>query len=341
MKKGTTIQPKQSAVSRLVDPVEAVDDGEFRTSGGIHDDPWRLMVVGVAGVGKTTLARDAPGAVMIDANRGSRGIEVARATWPDPAFPGGAREFPTSWLEVGRAVEQLTTKRHQHRVLFVDTMTDVEHLLHDHVRGGKSMGEACGGFQNAYAVAMNWWRELAAAFERLQDKRGMHVVLLVHADIRKKRLPGVPEWDSYEGKLWKGSTGDAWTFWKGWCSDVLFATHDDKAVVDDSGRRYTGVSTDSRWLYTTHTATMDCKNRHGLPPRLPLRWADLAEAMASQSPARLEQLQAALREGEQWLDKHAPDRVEAFRDAVREASGNPKQLAEIHEYLNSLRAEAE
>ena len=168
------------------------------------------------------------------------------------------------------AIDALTREEHPFKTLVIDTIDWLEPLCWAHVckAAGKPDIEAF-GYGKGYVAAVDAWRLLLGRLEALQARRGMHVILLGHAVARDHRDPELDSWKRWTPKLHQAAADLICE----WCDAVLYATHE--AVARKDGPRARGVSTGQRVLHTEWTAGHVAKNRHGLPPLLPLSWAQL------------------------------------------------------------------
>lgn len=228
------------------------------TSSRRVDKPLRALVYGNAGVGKSTLGASAPSPVFLCAEDGVSHLDVQR-------FP-----TPENWADVLSAIDALTREEHPFKTLVIDTIDWLEPLCWQHVckAAGKPDIEAF-GYGKGYVAAVDAWRLLLGRLEALQARRGMHVILLGHAVARDHRDPELDSWKRWTPKLHQAAADLICE----WCDAVLYATHE--AVARKDGPRARGVSTGQRVLHTEWTAGHVAKNRHGLPPLLPLSWAQL------------------------------------------------------------------
>lgn len=281
--------------------------------------PMRLLVHGVEGVGKSTLAADAPDPIFLGAEDGTSELDTSRL--PEPH----------TWQDALDAVAALTTEEHSYRTLAIDTLDWLEPLCWAHVCAGKR--DANGkpyesiedfGYGKGYTAALDEWRVFFAALDALRAKRGMHVIALAHTWIKPFKNPSGDDFDRYELKLHAKTGGLV----KEWVDAVLFANFETFTTKEKN--RVRGVSTGARVLYTQRTAAYDAKNRYDLPETLPLSWEALSEAIAAHRPAdpsktteRIETLLAAASE---------PIRVKV-RAAVARAEGNAAELARIADKL--------
>jgi hypothetical protein len=102
--------------------------------------------------------------------------------------------------------------------------------------------------------------------------RGMHVVFLAHATVRKFEAPDqAGSYDRFELKLSKQVA----PLLKEWADVVLFGNYVTKIAEKDNGK-LRGVGGKERVLFATHSAAYDAKNRHGLPDKLPFTVEALA-----------------------------------------------------------------
>ena len=271
--------------------------------------PLRVLVYGNAGVGKSTLASQAPAPVFLCAEEGVSHLDVQR-------FPA-----PERWQDVLDAIDQLTTEEHSFKTLVIDTLDWLEPLCWAHVckLGGKPDIEAF-GYGKGYVAAVDAWRVLLGRLERLQSKRGMHVVLLGHAAARDHKDPDLDSWKRWAPKLHSAAADLVCE----WVEAVLYATH--LAFAKKDGLKTRGVSTGERVLYTEWTPGHVAKNRWGLPPQIRLGWADLY-AGSRGAGALVEEI-AAL------VTKLPEEKRPAVEAAVTDAGTDPVKLLAV---LNRLR----
>jgi len=231
---------------------------------GIVDGPIRLLIVGVDGVGKSTFAANAPAPIFIGTEDGTDHLSVAR-------FPA-----PDSWQDVLDAVDELTIGEHEFQTVVLDSLDWAEPLLWAHIcerERVKSIEEVGGGYGKGYGVAIDEWRKLIAALERMQRAKGVGVITIAHSFIKKFQNPEGNDFDRYTLKLQDKAAG----LWREWSKGVYFANYETFAVADKA-KRVRGVSSGARLLYTARTASYDAKDRYGLPEKLPLSFEEFDRA---------------------------------------------------------------
>lgn len=285
---------------------------------GRREQPLRILLAGIGGVGKTTFAAAAPGAIFLGAESGDDNFDVAR-------FPP-----PQTWQDVLDAVRALAEEKHDHRTLVIDTLDSIEPLCWRAVveRDGKArtIEDVGGGFMKGYTAAVDEWRVLLSQLERLRGI-GMAVVLLAHVAVKNFKNPLGPDFDRFVMKL----DPKAAAVFHEWSDLHLFAQFE-TWVEAEKGKRPKGMSTDVRVLHTRRTAAFDAKNRYSLPETLPLSWDDVMAAVKQRQVATPSELRAAI---EAALEGQSAELASKVRTAVTAAGDDATKLAEID---NRLRA---
>lgn len=238
--------------------------------------PQRIMVYGMAGVGKTTFAASAPGAIVIPVEEGADLLDV-------PKF-----SKPHSWLELLGMIDELKTDSHEFKTVVLDTLDEAEKLCHAHTCATNHWDSmATPEFGKGYEAAFGNWRLFLKKLEELRDAKSMDIILLAHAEIKAFKAPESEAFDRWQPRLHKTASKAT----QEWCDHVFFAQFV-TAVTKDRDRRVRGMSTGARLLRTCWNAAYDAKSRSSLPPSLPLAWEDFEAEMAKNAPASKEQLAA-------------------------------------------------
>ena len=228
----------------------------------------RVVLYGPEGIGKSTLASAFPNPVFLDTEGGTAHLDVTR-------FPK-----PECWNDVLRFVEQLTNAPGEFKTLVVDTIDWLERLLAEHLcRKANKEGIEDFGYGKGYSYLAEELSRFLRSLERLR-KRGVHLVLVAHSTIRKFEQPDAAgAYDRYELKLTKQCA----PLVKEWCDLLLFVNYLTK-VTERDGKKH-AVGGKERRVYTSHTASYDAKNRHGLPEHLPMEFSALAPLFGDVAPA--------------------------------------------------------
>lgn len=277
--------------------------------------PLRVVVYGPEAVGKSTFASNADRPIFLDVEDGTDRLDVARLR-------------PRSWEEIFEAIIMLGTEEHDHQTLVIDTLDAAEQLCWKFVCArGRKTNITDFGYGDGYSVAHEEFRRLLVALDRLREQKGMAVVLLGHSQIKNFKNPEGADFDRYELRLHKFVAGAV----REWADVVLFATHE-TLTHQDERKRTRGVSTGARYIYTERSAAFDAKNRHSLPPALPLHWDDFAQAVAAHQPATTASLHARIAE----LLTHADEKLGALVTAtLMKAGDDAAMLAKIASRLEA------
>lgn len=292
------------------------------TRGIVSDRLYRMTVYGTDGVGKSTFAANAPGAIFLGPEDGTGHLDVAR-------FPA-----PETFHDVIDAVTTLTVEQHDHRTLAIDSLDWLEPLIFRHVceaDKAASIEDVGGGYGKGYTAALDQWRVLLAALERMQRERRMHVVLVAHALIKPFRNPEGEDFERYVLKF----NDKAAALIREWCDAVYFANYETFAKKDKA-KRVRGVSTGARLMHTQRTAAYDAKDRYGVPDVLPLSWEDFDAAVKAQRPAD----PAALREQIAAKATELGGEIEKYStEQVAKRGNDAGFLAQLNDRLNAKLAE--
>jgi hypothetical protein len=229
--------------------------------------PPRMLIHGVAGVGKTTLAAGANAPVFIQ-------TEDGLGLLPVPHFP-----LATSFEAVLEALVALYTEDHDFKTVVVDSVDWLEPLIWAKTcrdNGWNSIEDA--GFGKGYIAALNLWRQYLDGLNGLRDDRGMTVIQIAHTDIKRFDSPEHDPYDRYVIKL----HARAAALLQEHSDLVLFANYRISTVKADVGfnkKVNRALGSGERVLHTAERPAFLAKNRFGLPETLPLDWTAFAQAM--------------------------------------------------------------
>jgi hypothetical protein len=229
--------------------------------------PPRILVHGVAGVGKTTFATNADKPVVVTTEDGLGRINV-------PHFPL-ARSFDA----VMEALAALYSESHDYKTVVVDSVDWLEPLVWQRTckdNGWRSIEEP--GYGRGYVAALDLWRQYLEGLNALRDERAMTVIQVAHTDIKRFDSPEHEPYDRYVIKL----HARAAALLQEHSDVVMFANYRISTVKSDVGfnKKVTrALGSGERVLYTAERPAFLAKNRYGLPDVLPLDWQAFAAAM--------------------------------------------------------------
>lgn len=231
---------------------------------GVCDTPIRVLIYGAEKVGKSTFASGAPSPIFVGADSGTERLDIARIE-------------PTSWEEARSYLRDIAQDKHDYKTLVIDPINWFEPMLWDALckTDGSTNIETYGeGFGKGYKVAVGWWREFLFDLEKCW-KRGMHVVITAHAQVKNFKSPDTDSYDRYE--LAMNEKGAAPI--KQWVDAIVFARVETFTKTEKATKKAKGYSTDRHILLTQPNAAYDAGSRWQLPDELELSWQDFFDAV--------------------------------------------------------------
>lgn len=247
---------------------------------GVVPRAQKVVVYGVEGIGKTTLAAQFPDPLFVDTEGGSGHMDVARV------------ETPKSWEALLQTVDEVRAER-PCSTLVIDTADWAERLCQQHVcdKGGKSSIEDW-AYGKGYVMMAEEFGRLLDALTDLTEA-GIHALLLAHSEVRKFEEPNeAGAYDRWELKLSKTGQKKIAPMVKEWADAVLFLNYVQTVenVAKDGQEPKYKARGGRRVIYATHHPCWDAKNRWGMPDESPLAWESVApyvreiEAPAAPAP---------------------------------------------------------
>jgi adenylate kinase family enzyme len=219
----------------------------------------RLLIYGSEGIGKSTLAANAPKPIFISTEDGLDQIIC-------DSFP-----LAKTFTEAMDYFNVLANEQHDYRTVVLDSSDWFERLVWDQVCkdfGVKNIEKADGGFHKGYVHALNYWRQLIDALRRLREEKGMLSIILAHAKVETFTDPESSAFDRFSPRLHKYATA----YLCEWCDAILLATREFSAAKGDK-------SGGDRIFRCTPSAVGVAKNRFGFPDVLPLDWNAVYQCM--------------------------------------------------------------
>lgn len=311
---------------------------------GVIHEPFRYFFYGPAGVGKSTLAADAPSPIFLDANKASGRLDVARYQFRD----GDDGHLMESLAECHAAVEDLIANDHAYKTVVLDTAGDIESLLWKQMcdaapadkSGHRPKNIEDFGYGKGYSNAVDEWRRLLHRLDVLRLRRTVDVIILDHCVVNTFKNPLGDDYDRYQPKIDKKAA----VALIGWADVVGFCCFEEGGAKATARDRARGWSTGQHLIRLERSAAWDAKRRLGMPETVEMTlespWKPFADAVdASRNLTAVDVIKAIdvelVRLGAEFVKS---DGGIATADGVRKAVAATDSITTLSKYLNDLKA---
>ena len=229
---------------------------------GVQPEPFRLLIHGTEGIGKSTFAAQAPDPIFITTEDGVGRIDV-------PRFP-----LAESFDAVTGHLNDLLNEKHDYQTVVIDSIDWLEKLAVQKVLEKHKDKTTLAEFDygKGYAMLIPLFEQIIDLLNRLRRLRKMNVVLIAHTRMEKVEDPNGASYDQYAPRLDKRVNG----LTKEWSDIIGFATHaivkseatkGDKRTIAKSIKDKDG---NDRVLILESTPAIVAKSRYALPDKMPL-----------------------------------------------------------------------
>jgi len=231
--------------------------------------PPRILIYGTAGIGKSTFGAMAPDPVFIQTEDGLDAINVAH-------YP-----LANTYQEVMGYLSELCTEPHDYKTLVIDSVDWFERILQAQLCGERNVKSISDiPYGKGYEIALDLWREYISALNYLRDNRGMMIIQIAHADIKRFENPETEGYDRYQIKLHQKASA----LLDEHSDIVLFANHVVSVRKKQDGFKETvkAIGSGQRVLHTEERPAFKAKNRYSLPAEIPFDkdgayWTELVQ----------------------------------------------------------------
>lgn len=278
------------------------------------------VIAGSNGVGKTTFAASFPFPLIIDLEKGSEHLNVARVP---------ADKVPT--LDTLRAIlKELATTTHDFKTVTIDSIESLESLITDAVCAEgkvKSIELYDGGYGKGWVRSREIMREIFGDLRLLQAK-GITAILVGHTQVKSHTDPTTNQ--TYDRVVMRANDKLASVI-RDLADNVLFATH--KVFTTEKNKKTQAFGDGQRVIYSQYRPGWDAKNRLDLPFELPLSYDAFIEACNKKPEVKIEELITNIEEMSSRLDDKLKTTV---KEQVTKFKTNPEKLREIQNRISKL-----
>jgi hypothetical protein len=222
----------------------------------VRQEPPRIIVFGLRGVGKTSFAAKAANPIFVPTEDGLGVLDV-------PAFP-----LAKTFHDLLDNLKALLTEEHDYKTVVVDSLDWAEKLVHIVVRA--KYGETIfTDYGKGYVYCVPYFEELLGLLDQLRTQKGMTVLLIAHTLVKRFQSPDCEPYDRWELDLHQKVASVC----EEWADAVLFAsqkvfTAETKLAFNQKAVR--GIGSGERILLTEERPSHVAKNRYSLPYEMPL-----------------------------------------------------------------------
>ena len=213
--------------------------------------PYKLMIYGNPGVGKSTLANTATKPVFIDIEGGLSRIDCNRTP------------MVKSISDLSNAVTYLLTQKDVYSTVIIDTADQLDILIQDEIcrkAGKESLSEF--GFGSGFEMLNRVWIKILSGLEKLVDN-GFNLIILAHQQTKTFNDPTLEPYDRISMKLHTKPAG--MLFGK---MDAVWYYAWETIVSGKSNEKKKAISTGCRILHTKTRAAYEAKDRYDMPDKL-------------------------------------------------------------------------
>lgn len=258
------------------------------TSGIDHSEGVRIVLAGQEKIGKTTLATDAPNALLVPLEVGYKSITIPKTRM--------IQTYQDFEILIGEIFQMCQTGNFPFKTLVFDSATALERMIHQSIieldpayskknQRAVTMESALGGYGKAYTFANEKFMNLLNACDQLAVTYGINIIFTCHVFAAKLMDPLNGEYDSWDLLLHSPKNQKTYgkreliTQWAdiiGFLHEPMFVTKGDNISKGVSAQK-------GRMLALSRTPSYVAGNRFNIVGEVPIPatdgWNHLANAL--------------------------------------------------------------
>jgi predicted CopG family antitoxin len=230
---------------------------------GIQPEPFRLLIHGTEGIGKSTFSACAPDPIFIQTEDGLSQIDV-------PRFP-----LAESFDAVLENLNALLTEKHSFQTVIIDSVDWLEKKEDKKVletyKGKASIADI--DYGRGYAMLIPLFEAIIDRLNQLRREQKMNIVCVAHSKLEKIVDPTGASYDQYAPRLDRRING----LLREWCDLIIFASIEISRSTEKDGfnqrviaKAVRDKSGNDRVLILESTPAIVAKSRYRLPVKMPL-----------------------------------------------------------------------
>lgn len=225
----------------------------------------RLLIYGIQGIGKSTLAATFPNPIFVQ-------TEIVNIPLDPLRLP-----LCQDLKSFHDTIDELLYKEHDYKTVVIDHLSRLDDLVVNNIlendpKKGCTLATACGGYGAGYQKAAVLHKEIKEKLNLFMRKK-IAVIILAHAEIKKYKSPESDDYDIYT--IYANSDHSKSVYLND-ADAVLFARQKANVIDNESGRSII-KSLNQRILLTGVNPVNVSKNRYNMPDEIPMNFESISK----------------------------------------------------------------
>lgn len=220
--------------------------------------PYRFLIYGEEGLGKSTFGAKAEKPIFISAEGGTDQLTDSQGN------PVSEIESVKTWSDVKKAAKDLLSFPHDFKTLVIDSLDWIETMAQKEIIGetGKTIITVDGGYNSGFKRAQSMLKEFIQDLELLREQKNMNIIFTAHAQTKEKKDPmQADNYHRYQIKCNELFSEAAIE----WCDAMFFVGLETFVKTKDKEKTGKAFGGDRRLMYTTQKPSFRAKNRYSMP----------------------------------------------------------------------------